>query len=466
MSGADASFLYFETPSMHMHVLGAIVVDTSACPGWSADNVIAMIEHRLDLLVPFRRKVVGAALRLHHPVWVDTKVNVAEHVSRTHCPAPGGMTELAHEVAAFASTQLDRSRPLWECLVVEQMADNRAAIVFKMHHCAVDGVGAARVFAGIFDVAPEGRTEAELVGARAQARAAQRPEPGFLDVALHTVTGFAMRPVHIARLVPTAVKAVSGVISHRRSAEDTSGGAIPLTAPRVRFNGAIGPERVVAFVDVPLADVKSIKSAVGGTFNDAVIAITGGALRRYLQSHDELPESSLVAVVPVSVRRGEDDNAANRTSAMFTSLGTDVEDPLERLKVVRQANKVGKGDQSAAGDDLVAKVSEVAPGNTLSALARFYSALRLADRGPVVHNVVVSNVMGPPIQIYLAGAKVECLFPLGPVLEGPGLNITIVSYRDRVGFGLIASADNLPDIEYLAKQFRSAVDETLQAVSS
>lgn len=465
MSGADASFLYFETPNMHLHVLGALVVDTSDRPGWSADDVIALIQHRLDLLVPFRRKVVGATLRLHHPVWVDTKVNVAEHVSRTHCPAPGGMTELAHEVAAFASRQLDRSRPLWECLVVEEMADNRAAIVFKMHHCAVDGVGAARVFAGIFDVAPEGRSEAELVGARAEAQAAHRPEPSFLDVAVHTVTGFAMRPVHIALLVPTAVKAVSGVLSHRRGNEDTSGGAIPLTAPRVRFNGAIGPERVVAFVDVSLADVKSIKSAVGGTFNDAVIAITGGALRRYLQSHGELPDSSLLAVVPVSVR-GDDDTSANRTSAMFTSLGTDVEDPVERLQVVRQANKVGKGDQSAAGDDIIAKVSEVAPGNTLSALARFYSALRLADYGPVVHNVVVSNVMGPPVQIYLAGAKVEAVFPLGPVLEGTGLNITIASYRDRVGFGLIASADNLPDIEDLAKQFRVAVDETLEAVSS
>ena len=466
MSGADASFLYFETPNMHMHVLGTLLVDTSDRPGWSADDVIALFEHRLDLLAPFRRKLVGATLRLHHPVWVDTDVDVAAHVSRVHCPEPGGMTELAHEVAGFAATQLDRSRPLWECLVVEDMADSRAAIVLKIHHCAVDGVGAARILSGIFDLLPEGRSEAELLGARAEARAAHRPEPGFFDIALHTMTGFAMRPVQIVRFLPTAVKAVNGIISHRRSDADTSGGAIPMTAPRVGFNGAIGPGRVVAYVDVPLADVKSIKAAVGGTFNDAVIAITGGALRRYLEKRDDLPESSLLAVVPVSVRGGDDDIAANRTSAMFTSLGTDIADPLERLRVVRQANKVGRGDQSAVPEDIVARVSEIAPPNTTAALARFYSFLRLADRGPQVHNVVVSNVMGPPIQIYVAGAKVEGLYPLGPVLEGPGLNITIVSYRDRVGFGLIASSQNLPDIEDLAHEFQAAIDDTLNAIAA
>ncbi len=192
----------------------------------------------------------------------------------------------------------------------------------------------------------------------------------------------------------------------------------------------------------------------------------GGALRSYLSSRGELPDSSLIAVVPVSTRGGADDLAANRISAMFTSLGTDCADPVERLKVVRQANKVGKGDQSALGDDLVTRVTDVAPPNTTAAVARFYGSLRLADLHPVVHNVVVSNVAGPPLQIHLAGAKVEGLYPLGPVLEGPGLNITIVSYRDRVGFGLIACSDNLPDLADLAARFPAAVEETLQAIAA
>ncbi len=464
MSGADATFLYFETPNSHMHVLGTILVDHSDRPGWSADDVIALLQQRMDLLPPFRRKLVGATLRLHHPVWVDVpEVDVAAHVSRVHCPEPGDLAALANEVAAFAGRQLDRSRPLWECLVVEGMADDRAAVVLKLHHCAVDGVGAARILGHLFDLLPEGRSEAELIGARAAAVAARRPEPGIWDVALHTATGLAMRPVNTARFLPTAIRAVTGIVGHRRSQADTSGGAVPMTAPRVHFNGSITGQRVVAYVDVPLEDVKAIKNIVGGTFNDAVTAICGGALRGYLADQGDLPDTSLVAIIPVSVRGGDDDIAANRTSAMFTLLGTDIEDPVERLKVVRQANLVGRGDQRAAGDDLLAQVTEIAPPNTTTAVARFYSSLRLADRLPIVHNVVISNVAGPPIQIFLAGAKVEGLYPLGPVLEGPGLNITIVSYRDRVGFGLIACADNLPDLAGLAAHFPVAVEQMLEA---
>ena len=465
MSGVDATFLYFETPSSHMHVLGTIVLDHSAVPGWSADNVVRLITERLDLLPPFRRKVASATLRLHHPFWVDVPhVDVASHVRRVSCPAPGGMAELAAEVAAFAEQQLDRNRPLWEALVVEDLADNRAAVVFKLHHCAVDGVGAARILGALFDLTAEGRSAAELATARAEARAAVRPEPGLLDVAVHTATGLALRPWKMARLVPTTVKAVAGVVSHRRSAGDTSGGAVPLTAPRLPFNGSITAGRVVAYVDVSLADVKAIKSAVGGTFNDAVIGICGTAFRRYLLARDELPDSSLIAVVPVSTRT--DDTQGNAVSAMFTTLATDEPDPVARLSLVRQANTVGKGDQAALGNDLLSRVGELAPPNTTTAIARFYSALRLADRGPVVHNVVISNVAGPPIPIHLAGAKVEGLYPLGPVLEGPGLNITVVSYVDRVGFGLIACSENLPDLDQLAAEFPAAVAETLEAIGT
>lgn len=465
MSGVDATFLYFETPSSHMHVLGTIVVDHSAVPDWSADRVVRLIEQRLDLLPPFRRRVSSATLRLHHPFWIDVpSVDVEAHVRRVTCPAPGGMAELAVEVAAFAEVQLDRSRPLWECLVVEGMAGSRAAVVFKVHHCAVDGVGAAKILGCLFDLAPEGRSAAELATARAAARAEVRPEPGLLDVAFHTATGLALRPLKTARLVPTAVKAVAGVIGHRRGEADTSGGAVPLTAPRLPFNGAISGGRVVAYVDVSLADVKTVKSAVGGTFNDAIIGICGTAFRRYLSARGELPDSSLIAVVPVSTRGDAPDKAGNSVSAMFTTLATDVADPVERLQQVRQANTVGKGDQAALGNDLLSRVGELAPPNTTTAIARFYSALRLADRGPVVHNVVISNVAGPPIAIHLAGAKVEGLYPLGPVLEGPGLNITVVSYVDRVGFGLIACIDNMPDLGELAAAFPAAVEEILEAV--
>lgn len=464
MSGVDATFLYFETPSSHMHVLGTIVVDHSDVPDWSADRVIALIEQRLDLLPPFRRKVSSATLRLHHPFWVDLPhVEITDHVHRVQCPAPGGMAEMAALVADFAEKQLDRSKPLWECLVVEGMADNRAAVVFKVHHCAVDGVGAATILGSLFDLLPEGRNPAELEEARKQAKETFRPAPGVVDVTLHTVGGLALRPLKMARLVPSTVKAVAGIVNNRRQASDAPG-AVPLTAPRLPFNGAITAGRVVSYVDVSLADVKAIKAAAGGTFNDAITGICGTAFRRYLSKRGELPDSPLIAVVPVSVR-GEDDQGGNRVSAMFTALGTDIEDHRERLVAVRQANQVGKGDQKAIGNDLLHKVGEVAPPNTTAAIARFYSALRLADRGPVVHNVVISNVAGPPFAIHLAGARVVGLYPLGPVLEGPGLNITVVSYTDHVGFGLIACSENMPDLADLAAEFPLAVQELLEAIA-
>lgn len=462
----DASFLYFETPSMHMHVLGCLVLDPSEIPGgWRRDRVHTLIRERLDLLPPFRRRVLQPTLRLHHPVWVDVEdVDLHDHIDTVTCPAPGSEAQLQELIGAFAAKKLDRDRPLFHLLVVEGLADGRVAVVIKVHHCAVDGVGAARILGNLFDLDPAGRTAEQLDEARAIAAASAAPEPGIPALALHTAWGLASRPLGVAKLVPSVAKSAVNLVLARRSAPSGGGsGAIPFTAPRAPFNGRISPERVVALIDVPLEDVKAVKSAVGGTFNDAVIAICGGAFRHYLEARGELPDSSLIAVVPVSVRGDDDNQAANRTSAMFTSLGTDIADPLERLESVRVANDVGKADQKALGNELIGQAAQLASPNLTSLVARLYTSARLADLHPVVHNAVISNVAGPPIQIYFAGAKVERIFPLGPVLEGAGLNVTVVSYRDRVGFGLIACKQRMPDVADLAAAVPTALQELLAA---
>jgi diacylglycerol O-acyltransferase len=235
--------------------------------------------------------------------------------------------------------------------------------------------------------------------------------------------------------------------------------------PRAPFNGAITAGRAVAFVDIALADVKTVKSAVGGTFNDAITAITGGALHNYLRRRRQLPGTSLIAAIPVSTRGAESDTGGNVTSAMFTSLGTHLTDPLARLRAVRAANEIAKRDPHVTGSSLIARASSVVTPATNEALARFYSAARFADFHPVVHNLVLSNVAGPSFQVYLAGARVEGIFPLGPVMEGPGLNITIVSYRDRVGVGIIACSDRMPDTQALASEFPIAVEQLLEAIA-
>ena len=465
MTGLDASFLYFETPSMHMHVIGTLVLDPSTTPGgWTDHAVRDLVVARLDLLEPFRRRLLPSALRLHHPVWVDVAhVDVDAHLSHVTAAAPGGMAELATEVALFAERKLDRSRPLWEILVVNGLEGGRVAVVVKVHHSAVDGVGAAEVLGNLFDLLPSGRTADELTQARRLAGTDRRPDPDLAARLMHSVAGAARMPWQAVKIVPTVAAAVTKLVRVRTGEGAPSGGAIPFVAPRAPFNGRITPGRVVAFCDVPLADVKAVKAAVGGTFNDAVIALCGGAFRHYLLARDELPESSLIAVVPVSVRGADVTSGANQVSAMFTTLATDVADPRERLEVVRQANTAGKADHEAIGGSLVSQAAELAPPTVTSFVARAYSALRVADLHPVVHNVVISSVAGPPVQIYFAGAAIEGLFPLGPVLEGPGLNITVVSYRDRVGFGFIACSERMPDLADLAAAVPAALAELLAA---
>jgi diacylglycerol O-acyltransferase len=317
--------------------------------------------------------------------------------------------------------------------------------------------------AAILDLSAEGRTPTELLQARELLEQEKLPEPSVLDVARHTATGLALWPVKFLQVVPTAVKAVANVVGQQLGSTDTSGGAMPLTAPRTPFNGRISPLRKVAYADFSLADVKTIKNAVGGTVNDAVIAICGGALRSYLDKRGELPESSLIASCPVSVR-GDDETSGNAVSAMFTSLGTDIADPLERLKAVRQANLVGKGTHRAMGESLVAQVGDLLPANITTGLARTYSALRLADFHPVVQNLVISNIPGPPFDMFFAHVRVCGLYPLGPVLEGAGLNVTLVSVGDRIDIGLIACAERMPDLDDLAAEFPAAVQELVDSL--
>src|SRR4051794_35920993 len=291
MSGMDASFLYFETPSMHMHVLGTLVLDPSDVPGgWSRDRVHKLIRERLDLLPPFRRRILQPTLRLHHPVWADVEdVDLHDHITTVTAPAPGSEAELEAVIGEFAAQKLPRDRPLFHILVIEGLAAGRVAVVIKVHHCAVDGVGAARILGNLFDLEPQGRTPEALEEARALV-AASTPvsEPGLPALVMHEAVGLAMRPLGVAKLVPQVAKSAVNLVMSRRTSGGGSG-AIPFTAPRVAFNGTISPERIVSLVDVALDDIKAVKKAAGGTFNDAVIAICGGAFRRYLATRRALP---------------------------------------------------------------------------------------------------------------------------------------------------------------------------------
>jgi diacylglycerol O-acyltransferase / wax synthase len=462
MSGLDATFLYFETPNMHMHVLGVIVFDpaTSAEP-YSFDRVKEVMRNRLHLVQPFRRKLAQIPFNLHHPVWVeDATFDLDYHIRRIGCPAPGGEKELAELVGDIASRPLDRTRPLWEMYIVEGLQNGYVASIAKMHHCTIDGVSGANLMVHLFDLEPTATVEPE-----AEPWEPDRMPTDIERIAYATISRF-RRPLNIFKVLPQTVRSVSNVITRRRGGE--SGMATPFTAPRTNFNQAITPHRRTAFETTSLDEVKQIKKAFGATVNDVVLTIVSTALRKYLDGRGELPDKSLIATCPVSVR-GEDEKdviGSNRVSAMFTSLHTDIADPVERLAAIHEANKGAKEEHNAIGADILTNWAEFAAPTTFSLAARVYSELRLVERHPVIHNLVISNVPGPPFPLYFAGAKLVGLNPLGPIMDGAGLNITVLSYVDNINWGFIACRELMPDLWDLADAIPEAQAELLKAAQS
>ncbi|HLT15985.1 MAG TPA: wax ester/triacylglycerol synthase family O-acyltransferase [Acidimicrobiales bacterium] len=462
LSGMDASFLYFETRSMHLHVAMTAIFDPSSMPGgYEFGRVRDFIASRLHLVPPFRRRVVQIPFRLHHPVWVeDPDFDLDYHVRRVGAPAPGGYPELAELASQIAGTPLDRSRPLWELYVVEGLADGNIGLIAKVHHCAVDGVSGAELMVNLFDLEPEGRDVAPP-----EARDPE-PIPSEVELVAHAVASRARKTLGLLPLLGTTARTL-GTLASRRRDPDAVVGALPLTAPRTPWNTAITPHRRMAFGRLPLEEVKRIKRAAGTTVNDVVLALVGGALRRYLSSRGGVPEQSLVAACPVSVRTEEQRGAnGNRISVMFTSLATQVEDPLERLRTIARSTRGAKEDHRAIGATFLQDWAEHAAPATFALAARLYSSLGLASGHRPIHNVVVSNVPGPPFPLYFNGARLVGALPMGPIMEGAGLNITLMSYLDHLDVGFVACRELVPDVWDLVGHVEASLDELSAAVDA
>lgn len=461
LSGLDASFLYFETPSMHMHVAMTAIFDPSTMAGgYEFAKIKEFIASRLHLVPPFRRRVVEVPFRLNHPLWVeDPDFDLDYHIRRVGAPSPGGHEELAELAAQIASTPLDRSRPLWELHVVEGLADGNIGVVTKMHHCAVDGVSGAELMVNLFDLSPDGRD--------VDPPPVREPEvvPNDVELVRHALQSRVRRSIDLVPLLGRTARTVSTLVARHRDPEATVG-AVPLTAPPTPWNASITPHRRMAFTRVRLDDVKKVKNALGCTVNDVVLGLMGGTLRRYLEAHDALPDAPLVAVCPVSVRSdAEAGQTNNKVSAMFTSLATNVADPVERLRTISQVTRGAKEDHNALGADLLQNWAEHAAPTTFALAARLYSSLNLSDLHRPIHNVVISNVPGPPFPLYYAGAQLEYTLPMGPVMEGAGLNITVLSYMDNVDVGFMACRELVPDVWTLVDHVEASMQELLAAVA-
>ena len=457
LSGLDASFLYLETPSLHMHVSMAAVFDPSTVPGgYRFEKVRDLVSERLVRAPVFRRRLVEVPFRLGHPYWVeDTHFDIDYHMRRAALPSPGGIEELAEFVGDVCSRQLDRSKPLWEMHLVEGLADGRIAVVTKIHHCTIDGVSGAELLTELFDL---------------ESDPAPRPVPDDLprssggvpsDLTLlrQALLERTTRPLRITRLAWKTGKAFLDVRKVRQTSSGHS--ALPLTTPRTSLNQTVTPHRAVAFSTISLDDVKRVKNTLETTVNDVVLAVCTGALRRYLIDGDELPDDPLVVTVPVSVQGPTQHKSANKVSAMFVGLPCRIDDPVKRLLTIRDSTKGAKEEHKALGAEVLLDWAEHATPNVFSAAARAYTRFRLAEHHRPIHSLVISNVPGPDFPIYLGGAEMVAGFPLGPVMDGAGLNITVMSYRGVLNWGLMACRETVPAVARLATYIPEALEELL-----
>jgi diacylglycerol O-acyltransferase len=461
LSGLDASFLYMETPTLHMHVAMTVVFDPSTVPdGYSYRRLRQLILDRIPLIPVFQRRLVEVPLRLGHPIWVDDPgFDIDNHLRRAALPSPGGMRELAEFTADVNSRQLHRDRPLWEMWIVEGLENGKIALSVKMHHCTVDGVSGAELLGVLFDLEPNPPKRQAVPEGVYDGRI-----PSDLELISQAIMARALAPFEITRMMWRTGQSILGVRRVRQGEGDSGKAALPLTAPRTSVNVAVSGRRRVAFAAASLSDVKRLKNLLGCTVNDVVLAMCAGAMRNFLQAGDELPEHPLVSVVPVSVTPDVAHlSGSNKVSAMFVQLPTHEPDPLERIRLISEGTKGAKNEHQALGADTLQNWAEHATPNVFALAARLYTRMRLADRHRPVANLVISNVPGPDFPLYLGGAEMLAGFPLGPVMDGMGLNITIMSYRGVLYWGLVSCARAVPRLWDLAAAIPEALDELMDA---
>ena len=461
MRGIDAGYLYLETSTVHMHTLKIGVLDASNAPGgYSFERFVEELERRLHLLPPFRRRIVPVPLGLHHPMWIeDPGFDITNHVRQTRAAAPGSQQDLDDAVARIASAPLPRDRPLWSITMVEGLEGGRVAAVAKMHHAVADGVASAALLANVATTSPDEVNPPPQTDWRGEAI----PSPAQLVAG--AVRDWLRDLSELPHLLKDTVVRVRSLIRQRRSGDIDAPKPI-LDAPRAPFTGAPDARREFATVGLPFEDLAAIRAQTGASFTDVVMAVIDGALVPWLAEQGFRLSRPLLAAVPVSAdEKGEIRLSGNRLSSLLTSLATNIDDPLERLRRISASANEAKLVQTTLGSDLLERWVQFTPPGPFGVVMRLYSRGRLADRHPPAVNMVISNVPGPRQSLYIAGAELVDFFSVGPVLEGMPLNITAWSYRGRMNFAILASPRTCRNIRRLADLLPHSLDELSRAAA-
>ena len=468
LSGLDATFLYLETPQMPMHV-GALHV-FELPPGSKGKFITALRKHmaaRLPAAPVLRRRLWWMPLNLANPAWVDAEPDLKQHIVEikldSAAKAGAGMAELEAEVSRLHTVLLDRKKPLWKFHVFEGLAPapngaRRVAMYTQLHHAAVDGQAAVALANAILDVTPTPREITIAPSKRVKIFRLNMTE--MLRGALGSQ---AQKMAEIVRNLPATVGTLKNAATRAVSGSALLGGAkrpSNLTlAPRTVLNASVTDGRAFAAVTLPLREVKDLGKLHGATVNDMVLMLCSTALRRCFAKRHTLPKKSLVAAVPISLRRPGNTDADNQASMSLISLGTHIADMAKRLQHVKAASAAMKSTMGSLKSVLPTDFPSLGVPWLIEAATALYGKARVADRIPQLANVVISNVPGPPVPLYMAGARMITNYPTSIVVHGMALNITVQSYDQSLDFGLMADAQAMPDVRELADAIAIAFDD-------
>ena len=458
LSGADSLFVFNETQTCHQHTLKIAVVDPAGADmPVDYDALREQMSEALPLLEPFRWRLVRVPFDIGHPYWVDAPdLDLDYHVQRVTLPSPGGRRELAEAISSIASVGLARDRPLWQVWFVEGLAHGQVAYITKVHHSLADGVASERLLSAAFADRREHTPMGPIESLRAE------PVPGrFRLLALGLVDALRMF-IGLPRLLLRTAGVARRARAHARVRSHPGVG--PFKGPHTRFDEPLTSHRWLAYETFDLAAIKRVSHAFEASVNDVLLAMAAGALRSYLDEHGELPEASLTAAVPVSVR-GPDETQAwgNRVASWYVTLATDIDDPVARLREIVRSTRAARAELEATDPELQ------------HAWAEYWRMFRLVTFGvpklvrPFIgrpsYNAIVSSVPGPAVPLYRHGARLVHMISMGPLVEGIGVNFTGWSYAGEMTIAVMSCREHAPDIWGLAAALHTSLDELIAAIA-
>jgi diacylglycerol O-acyltransferase / wax synthase len=460
ISGMDATFLYAETPTSPMNIGSVVVIEGSLQFETFRDTV----HSRLHMVPRLRQRLMYVPLSIDYPYWVDDpNFDLDLHIKHIALPKPGGWKQLRDIASQIFSEPLDQNRPLWSIYFVEgletvsQVPEGSVAIISRIHHVAVDGVGGAGLLGLFLDFMPD---KNPIPQPRPYS---PKPLPNELSLILKSAMSFAQEPLKFPRLVSSTLSATlkAGFLTRVQRQELPTA---PFSAPNTPLNGIISARRKWNSVILSLERILALKNIMGTTMNDIMLAICAGALRRYLAEKGKLPQKPLVAMVPISTRGNEESTTDNQLSAMLIQLATHIEDPIARLEAIQENTVRGKSYQGAIGAKTLASMAEAVPFGIANQAAKFYSRFQIAELHNPVFNVAITNVPGPKMPLYINGHKMLSIMGAAPIIDGMGLIITILSYDGSVTVSPISDVKSMPDLDDFTKYIRESANELEAAI--